>query len=68
MIVIFRAAKVNFVLFFRRDNIRLSQPSGEDFRAGVGYPGKGSINCIGAARMAYIFNTVACLIMHNIVS
>ena len=64
MIVIFRAAKVNFVLFFPRDNVRLSQPSGEDFRPGVGYPGKGSINCIGAARMTYIFNTVTRLSMH----
>ena len=67
---IFRAVKGNFCLFvfFRCDNVRLSQPSGEDFRAGVGYPGKGSINCTGAARMTYIFNTVACLSMHNIVS
>ena len=62
---IFRA---KVILFFGRDNVRLSQLSGEDFRAGVGYPGKGSINCTGAAMMTYIFNTVACLSMHNIVS
>ena len=42
------------LLFFSRDTVRLSQPCGEDFRAGVGYPGKGSINCIGAARMTFL--------------
>ena len=33
---------------------RLSQPCGEDFREGVGYPGKESINCIGAAWMTFL--------------
>ena len=54
------------LLFFSRDTVRLSQRCGEDFRAGVGYPGKGSINCIGAARMTF-FIAVACFSMHNIV-
>ena len=42
------------MLFFSRDTLGLSQPCGEDFRAGVGYPGKGSINCIGAARVTFL--------------
>ena len=42
------------LLFFSRDTVGLSRPSGEDFRAGVGYSDKGSINCIGAARMTFL--------------